>query len=158
MEREKEVETWNRCGPLPLSGERAHPPVLGMAVNSPTEIEHGPTHSSLDCLLAPEQMVLTCLGAGQWSASARQKTAELGKPSLLRPSQRQARIFQRLCSEPGVSISIPGSRAEGLKLKAASKALSVCVCNMGCLDQAGLPRGMDFRGSKMGLGEAKPPP
>ena len=35
MERvkgEKEVETWNRCGPLHLSGENDHPPVLGMAI------------------------------------------------------------------------------------------------------------------------------
>lgn len=100
MERvkgEKEVETWNRCGPLHLSGENDYPPVLGMAVKYATEIEHGPTHSSLDCPLAPEQMVLTCLAAGQWSASERQKKAELGKPSPLRPSQRQALIFQRLC-------------------------------------------------------------
>ena len=105
--------------------------------------------------MAPEQMVLTCLGAGRWSASERQKKAELGKPSPLRPSQRQARIFQRLCSEPGVSISIPGSQAED---KGSLMALSVCVCNMGCLAQLGSSRGMDFRGGKMGLGEAKPPP
>lgn len=123
-----------------------------------TEIEHGPTHSSLDCPLAPEQMVLTCLAAGQWSASERQKKTELGKPNLLHPSQRQARIFQRLRSEPGVSISIPGSQAEGLKTKAASMALGVCVCHEGCLAQVGSPWGMDFRGGKMGLGEAKPPP
>lgn len=49
-------------------------------------------------------------------------------------------------------------RDEGLKTKAASMALSVSVCHVGCLAQVGSPRGMDFRGGKTVLGEAKPTP
>ena len=58
MERvkgQKEVETWNRCGPLHLSDESDHPPELGMAVNYAIEIEHGPTHSPLTAAWPPSK-------------------------------------------------------------------------------------------------------
>lgn len=88
-----------------------------MAVKYATEIEHGPTHSSFDCPLAPEQMVLTCLAAGQWSAPERQKKD--GKPSPLLSFKEAGPDFPKAMLRTWCSISIPGSQDEGLKTKAA---------------------------------------